>query len=233
MSRRSIVLPATPGSFVAERRKLIVAGVSAFGLSAAGALGPAAQASGADAPSPAEYAKTPRQTEGPFYPLVRTIAIDPDLIHVPGENGAAFGDATAVEGRVIDTRGRPLAGVLVEVWQANGYGRYNDARDHSSKPVDRRFKGYGTSVTDDEGRYRFLTIRPVPYPGRAPHIHFALSGQPMPASRKFITQMYVAGAAENDRDSLLRALSPAERKRLLVALEGSGGELRGTFDIVI
>ena len=220
MSLRSIILPSTPGSFVARRRKLIAAGAGAFGLSAVGALG-AIQ----------EYAKTPRQTEGPFYPLVRPMAIDSDLIHVPGENGAAIGDATAVEGRVIDSSGRPLAGVLVEVWQANSYGRYNDSRDNSSQPIDRRFKGYGTSVTDDEGRYRFLTIRPVPYPGRAPHIHFALSGQPMP--RKFITQMYVAGAAENDRDSLLRALSPAERKRLLVALDRAGSEWKGTFDIVV
>ena len=228
MSHRTLLLPSTPGSFVAERRKIIVTGAGLIGLAAAGVLGSFPQAWAADAH---EYAKTPRQTEGPFYPLMRTIAIDPDLIHVPGEAGAAFGDATAVEGRVIDSSGRPLAGVLVEVWQANGYGRYNDARDHSSKPIDRRFKGYGTSVTDDEGRYRFLTIRPVPYPGRAPHIHFALSSQRMP--RKFITQMYVASAVENDRDSLLRALSPAERKRLLVALDKSGSEWKGTFDIVI
>ena len=230
MSRRSIILPSTPGSFVAQRRRLIVAGAGAFGLSTVGALS-AFSALSAFAQAIQEYAKTPRQTEGPFYPLVRTIAIDSDLIHVPGENGAAVGDPTAVEGRVIDTSGRPLAGVLVEVWQANGHGRYNDSRDNSGKPIDRRFKGYGTSVTDDQGRYRFLTIRPVPYPGRAPHIHFALSGQPMPS--KFITQMYVAGAAENDRDSLLRALSPAERKRLLVAFDRTGSEWKGTFDIVV
>lgn len=229
MSRRNIVLSLTPGSFVPERRRIIAAGAGAIGLSAVGGLAPIAQPWAAEAAR--EYAKTPRQTEGPFYPLVRTMAIDADLIHVPGESGAAFGEATAVEGRVLDSSGRPLAGVLVEVWQANGYGRYNDARDQSNKPIDRRFKGYGTNVTDDEGRYRFLTIRPVPYPGRAPHIHFALSGQRV--GRRFVTQMYVAGAAENDRDSLLRALSPAERKRLLVGLDKSGSQWNGTFDIVI
>src|SRR5207253_155535 len=99
------------------------------------------------------------------------------------------------------------------------------------KPIDHRFKGYGTCVTDDDGNYRFLTIKPVAYPGRAPHIHFALSGQPVP--RKFITQMYVAGAPENDRDGLLRSLSASERKRLLVELDKSGDEWKGKFDIVL
>jgi protocatechuate 3,4-dioxygenase beta subunit len=226
MTRRSL----TPGEFSGERRSLVIGGagalgLGALGLSAAGILSPISQALAA------AYAPTPQQTEGPFYPLARSLGIDPDLIHVPGEEGTAVGEATAVTGRVIDVSGKPLAGVLVEVWQANGYGRYNDARDRSSKPIDRRFKGYGTCETDDEGRYRFLTIKPVPYPGRAPHIHFALSGQPVP--RKFVTQMYVAGAPENDRDSLLRSLSPAQRRRLLVEFDRSGGQWKGSFDIVI
>ena len=206
-----------------DRRTLIIGSASALGLAA---LGPAGLALAAD------FLRTPRQTEGPFYPLVRTTTVDPDLIHVPGEAGAAVGEVTAVTGRVIDTSGRPLSGVLVEVWQANGYGRYNDARDNSNKPIDRRFKGYGTCITDQDGSYRFLTIKPVSYPGRAPHIHFALSGAPVP--RKFVTQMYVAGAPENDRDALLRSLPASERKRLLVELDRAGGsEWKGRFDIVI
>ena len=219
-----------------DRRTLIIGSAAALGLAS---LSPVERALAADtratgpggAHASREHGRTPRQTEGPFYPLVRTTAIDPDLIHVPGQNGAAFGEPAAVVGRVVDTSGRPLAGVLVEVWQANGYGRYNDARDSSSKPIDHRFKGYGTCVTDDDGNYRFLTIKPVAYPGRAPHIHFALSGQPVP--RKFITQMYVAGAPENDRDGLLRSLSAAERRRLLVELDKSGGQWQGKFDIVL
>lgn len=205
-----------------DRRSLLIGSVAALGLSTLGPLGTVLAA---------DFARTPRQTEGPFYPLVRTTAIDSDLIHVPGEAGTAFGEATAVTGRVIDVNGRPLSGVLVEVWQANGYGRYNDARDRSSKPVDQRFKGYGTCVTDPDGNYRFLTIKPVAYPGRAPHIHFALSGSLVP--RKFVTQMYVAGAPENDRDGLLRSLSASERRRLLVDLGKSGDEWKGTFDIVL
>ena len=208
-----------------DRRSLLIGSAAALGLSTLGPMSPIAQALAAD------FMRTPRQTEGPFYPLVRTTAIDSDLIHVPGESGTAFGEATSVTGRVIDVNGRPLAGVLVEVWQANGYGRYNDARDRSSKPVDQRFKGYGTCITDADGHYRFLTIKPVAYPGRAPHIHFALSGSSV--QRKFVTQMYVAGAAENDRDGLLRSLAQSERRRLLVELGKSGDEWTGTFDIVL
>ena len=206
-----------------DRRTLIVGTASALGLAALGSLRDALAA---------DYLRTPRQTEGPFYPLVRTTAIDSDLIHVPGEAGTAFGEATSVTGRIIDESGRPLSGVLVEVWQANGYGRYNDSRDNSNKPIDRRFKGYGTCVTDEEGAYRFLTIKPVADPGRAPHIHFALSGSPVP--RKFVTQMYMAGAPENDRDGVLRSLSASERKRLVVELDKkSAGEWSGKFDIVL
>lgn len=84
-----------------NRRKLIIGSASAIGFVA---LGSARHRRAAD------YLRTPRQTEGPFYPLVRTTTIDPDLIHVPGESGVAAGEATAVSGSVIDTGGRPLAG---------------------------------------------------------------------------------------------------------------------------
>ncbi|MFS8086368.1 MAG: intradiol ring-cleavage dioxygenase, partial [Acidobacteriota bacterium] len=104
-------------------------------------------------------------------------------------------------------------------------------RDGSDKPIDQRFKGYGTCLTDQDGAYRFQTIKPVAYSGRAPHIHFAVSGRLVP---RFITQMYVAGAPENERDVLLRSLSPAERSRLVVTLDKSAtNEWRGVFDIVL
>ena len=179
----------------------------------------------------AEFLRTPRQTEGPFYPLNRPATADNDLIHVPGQSGIAAGEITIVTGRVLDTDGRPFAGVLVEIWQANGYGRYNDPRDASDKPIDQRFKGYGTFLTDQDGGYRFQTIKPVAYPGRTPHIHFALSGK---SAQRLVTQMYVAGEPGNDRDGVLRGLSPAERARLVVPLDKStGGEWRGVFDIVL
>lgn len=205
-----------------NRRKWLIGSAGIIGLAA---LYPGRQVFSA------EYLRTPRQTEGPFYPLVRPATADNDLIHVPGQSGLAAGEIATVTGRVLDTDGRPFPRVLVEIWQANGYGRYNDTRDASDKPIDQRFKGYGTCLTDQDGGYKFQTIRPVAYPGRAPHIHFALSGKSTP---KFITQMYVAGAPENDRDGVLRGLSRAERARLVVAMERTAGqEWHGVFDIVL
>ena len=179
----------------------------------------------------AMLARTPAQTEGPFYPLVRPANAGNDLVHVPGVDGAPAGELATVTGRLVDAEGRPFAGALVEIWQANGYGRYNDERDSSSRPLDPRFRGYGTCVTDADGAYRFATIRPVAYTGRAPHIHFKVAG---PGLAPLTTQMYVAGAPENDRDFLLRSLSAAERARLVVPFERDAGSAwRGTFDIVV
>ncbi|MEO8133791.1 MAG: protocatechuate 3,4-dioxygenase [Betaproteobacteria bacterium] len=178
----------------------------------------------------ATYARTPAQTAGPFYPLVRSSNAGNDLVHVPGAEGAPAGELATVAGRLLDADGRPFAGALVEIWQANGYGRYNDERDSSSRPMDPRFKGYGTCVTDGDGGYRFQTIKPVSYPGRAPHIHFRLQGA---GFEPLITQMYVAGASENGRDGVLRSLSPEERARLIVQMDKDGVAWRGTFDIVV
>jgi protocatechuate 3,4-dioxygenase beta subunit len=122
--------------------------------------------------------------------------------------------------------------VRIEIWQVNGYGRYHHAGDDSDKPIDPNFQGYGTALTGADGAYRFRTVRPVAYPGRAPHIHFALTRQDFGT---FITQMYVAGAPENKRDFLLSAIRDARaRASLIVALTPSStGELAGEFNIVL
>ena len=204
-----------------KRRQLILGTAAAFGLAAI----PASWRAWA-----AELLRTPRQTEGPFYPLNRPSAIDNDLVRVAGQSGVAAGELTTVTGKVLDTGGRPVSGALVEIWQANAYGRYQDPRDNSSQPLDPKFKGYGTCLTDAQGLYTFQTIKPVPYPGRAPHIHFAVAGKDVP---RLVTQMYVDGAAENGRDFLLRNLSAAERRQLIVTLDKTGDAWRGSFDIVV
>ncbi|MGH7186707.1 MAG: intradiol ring-cleavage dioxygenase, partial [Pseudomonadota bacterium] len=101
-------------------------------------------------------------------------------------------------------------------------------------PRDQGFQGFGRVVTDADGSYRFRTIRPVPYPGRTPHIHFAV----LPPQRpRLVTQMYVAGEPLNERDFVLNSIpDEAARARLIVALEPSGeesGALQGRFDIVL
>ncbi|MEP6702113.1 MAG: protocatechuate 3,4-dioxygenase [Betaproteobacteria bacterium] len=204
------------------RRQWLLAAVGAFGLMGLPASWRALAA---------ELLRTPAQTEGPFYPLSRPAGLDNDLVHIAGRSGIAAGELTVVGGKVVDTTGRPLSGVLVEIWQANAHGRYQDSRDHSAQPLDPNYKGYGTCLTDAEGAYTFQTIKPVPYPGRAPHIHFALTSPVLP---RLVTQMYVDGAKENGRDFVLRSLDAAERKRVIVALEkATADSWRAKFDIVV
>ncbi len=180
----------------------------------------------------ADLAPTPAQMRGPFYPVTFPLDQDNDLVSVSGRPGIAHGMITNVTGRVLDEKGRPQDGVRIEIWQVNGYGRYHHAGDDSDKPIDPNFQGYGTALTGADGAYRFRTVRPVAYPGRAPHIHFALTRQDFGT---FVTQMYVAGAPENERDFLLSAIRDARaRARLIVALAPSPtGELAGEFNIVL
>ncbi len=177
---------------------------------------------------------TPAQSRGPFYPREIPLDSDNDLASVAGRSGLARGTITNVVGRVTDEHGRPLSGMRLEVWQCDANGRYHHPGDRRNAPLDPNFQGYGQFVTADDGRYRFRTIRPVSYPGRAPHIHFAVSG---PGVESLVTQMYVDGEPENERDMLLsRVRDPAERQRLLVALAPNpddSAHLTGTFDLVL
>ncbi len=182
----------------------------------------------------AELLATPAQMEGPFYPLTLPLDRDNDLVTVAGGTGKAKGTILDVAGRILDTGGKPVSGVKIEIWQVNGFGRYHHPHDDSDLPMDPNFQGYGETVSDAEGGYRFRTVKPVAYPGRAPHIHFALTG---PGFGPFYTQMYLAGAPENTRDFLLRNVTDRKaREALIVPLERSpdpGGELAGRFDVVL
>lgn len=182
----------------------------------------------------AELVATPAQMQGPFYPVTLPLDRDNDLVSVAGRSGKAHGTITDIAGRVLDTDGKPVAGVKIEIWQVNGYGRYHHPDDDSDKPVDPNFQGYGETISDADGGYRFRTVKPVAYPGRAPHVHFALTGRDF---GPFYTQMYLAGAAENAGDFLLRRVTDRRlREALIVALElspNAGSELAARFDVVL
>jgi protocatechuate 3,4-dioxygenase beta subunit len=179
---------------------------------------------------------TPPQTPGPFYPLALPADSDNDLIQVAGRSGTAKGTVTYVTGRILDSAGQPISGARVEIWQCDANGRYHYVHDdRPDRPLDDNFQGYGQTTTDEAGGYRFRTIRPVPYPGRTPHIHFAVSAAGLP---RFVTQMYVAGEPGNEHDGVLMGVrDPAARARLIVPLrpapETEANALAGTFDIVI
>lgn len=179
--------------------------------------------------------RTPPQSRGPFYPTELPLDRDNDLVQVAGQSGPARGEITNVIGRVLTERGRPMPRARVEIWQCNAYGRYHHPWDRRDVPLDPNFQGYGQLVTGADGAYRFRTIKPVPYPGRAPHIHFAISG---PDFEPLITQMYVAGAPENERDFLLSAIRDAKvRQSLIVDFQrdpsSTAGELLARFDIIL
>jgi len=176
---------------------------------------------------------TPRQPAGPFYPDEPPLDDDNDLIHVAGEDTVALGKATNLQGRLLDNNGRPVRDTRIEIWQCDANGRYRHSRDPGRQPVDPGFQGFGHTLTDAEGRYRFLTIRPVPYPGRTPHIHVAVFPT---GERPFVTQLYVAGDVRNDDDFLYRRIPVEKRARVTAAFEPAKSdvaELAASWDIVI
>jgi protocatechuate 3,4-dioxygenase, beta subunit len=171
---------------------------------------------------------TPPMTEGPFYPRMFPEDSDADLTRVAGRAGVAQGTPLEVTGRVLDRSGRPRAGVRVEIWQCDARGRYHHVGEPESV-IDPRFQGFGATVADGEGRYRFRTIKPVPYPGRAPHIHFAVAeGE----RRRLTSQMFVEGEPGNERDGLYRRLG-RDARLVTMRLAQAGGLLRGELDIVV
>ncbi len=175
---------------------------------------------------------TPAQSRGPFYPQELPLDSDSDLVQVQGRSALARGEITDLSGRVLDDRGRAVSGARVEIWQCDAFGRYHHPWDRRNVPLDPNFQGYGRYTSAADGGYRFRTIKPVAYPGRAPHIHFAVTA---PDAEPFITQMYVAGAAENERDFLLNRIGdPRQRASLLVDFSpADGGGLVARFDIVL
>nr|WP_314628039.1 protocatechuate 3,4-dioxygenase [uncultured Noviherbaspirillum sp.] len=193
-----------------------------------GALVCAAQLALAQAP-----VVTPRQTEGPFYPDRLPLDQDNDLTRVAGRTKTSAGELTDLSGRILDLRGQPLRGVTIEIWQVDSHGHYIHTAD-AGAGNDTDFQGYGRFETGQDGAYRFRTIKPVPYPGRTPHIHVKVQK----GGRELLTtQLYVEGHPLNERDGILRSIrDPAQRAALLVPFVQGGdrsGELAARFDIVL
>ena len=175
---------------------------------------------------------TPRQTEGPFYPDRLPADDDNDLVSVKGQSGIARGEILLLAGTVTDLAGKPLGGARVEIWQCDAGGRYHHSRDSSGVAPDPNFQGWGQFVSAADGEYRFRTIRPVPYPGRTPHIHFKVSGKAIPV---LVTQMYVEGEPGNARDGVFASLDARERAAVTVRLDKApdGRALITRYEIVL
>jgi len=181
-----------------------------------------------------ELIRTPRQTEGPFYPDHLPLDTDNDLIIVNDGITPAVGEITHLNGRILDVKGEPIRNALVEIWQVDNHGVYLHSRDtHAER--DKNFQGFGRFLTGSSGEYYFRTIKPVLYPGRTRHIHFAVK---MKGREKWTTQCYVKGEPQNEHDGIYKEISdPKARASVTVdfaAVKGSRiGELAARFDIVM
>jgi len=152
---------------------------------------------------------TPANALGPFYPAQKPADSDADLTRVDGHAQRAAGTILYVTGRVIDTKGKPLGGAELELWQANAFGRYiHPADTDASGALDPNFQGYGRLRADADGNYRIKTIKPPPYSGRTPHIHFNVAS----SGTALTTQMFFEGEPLNERDFLYRHLGRDDRR---------------------
>jgi protocatechuate 3,4-dioxygenase beta subunit len=182
-----------------------------------------------------ELIRTPRQTEGPFYPDKLPLDTDNDLIIVNDSLTPAAGEITYLSGRILDARGEPIRNALVEIWQTDKNGIYLHTASNDRAKRDSNFQGFGRFLTGSTGEYLFRTIKPVRYPGRTPHIHFAVK---MKEREKFTTQCYIAGEPQNERDGILNSIKDAKAKKSVIVpfapmKDSRAGELAAEFNIVL
>lgn len=174
-------------------------------------------------------AVTPHQELGPFPPMkFRTQADhDIDLTHVAGKTGQATGKLIRVEGSILDADCNPVKGAVVEVWQANHYGKYNHEFDPNGTD-DPYFQGWAQAVANDKGNYSFTTILPGIYGKRTRHIHFKVARR---GFHELVTQLYFDGEERNKTDGLLNALTHEEQMQVIRKLEDSTNIPVIRFDI--
>ncbi len=178
---------------------------------------------------------------GPAYGESAVGPLDHDLTRQHA--GEPLGERIIVSGRVLGSDGKPLRGQLIEIWQANAAGRYNHVVDDHDAPLDPNFTGAGRCLTDDDGHYRFVTIKPGSYPwGNHPnawrpnHIHFSLFGRAL--TERLVTQMYFPGDPLFEFDPIYNSVRDAKARDRMVSkfdidLTESDWALGYTYDIVL
>jgi protocatechuate 3,4-dioxygenase, beta subunit len=184
-----------------------------------------------------DLTKTPAQTEGPFYPNKLPLDTDNDLIVVNDGITPAVGSITHLTGKILDAKGNPIKNALVEIWQCDANGVYLHTGDSDQKKdqQDKNFQGFGRFLTNANGEYYFRTIKPVPYPGRSPHIHYKIKKG---GKHLLTTQCYIKGHPGNERDGIWRSVRD-EKQRDAITIEfakmkdSKAGELAAKFDVVI
>lgn len=178
----------------------------------------------------ADRTVTPPLTMGPFYPQVKPLDQDADLTLIKGGAGRAEGKVIHVTGHILNQRGEPVKDARIEIWQADSHGRYAHKSDANKATLDTNFQGYCVLRTDADGRYRFKTVMPAPYPGllggtRTPHIHFDVSGK----YDRIVTQMFFPNEPLNRTDRIFQEIRSDAGRAALTAkvlpwIPGMGNE---------
>jgi len=199
-----------------SRREMLEMAIGAGGLALYG------DTASAFARLPTERVFTPSIILGPFYPQIKPSDQDPDLTVLAGRQKRAAGEVVYLTGRVSNLKGEPVSGAKISIWQANTHGRYTHKSDQNTAPLDPNFQGYGFQTTDPEGRYRFKTIKPGPYPApvvgmRAPHIHFEVEAK----YDRLITQMFFPNEPLNEQDHFLQFVKGPYREAVIARLAPS------------
>lgn len=182
-----------------------------------------------------ELIRTPAQTEGPFYPNKLPLDTDNDLLIINDGITPAVGEVTHLSGRILDAKGDPVRNALVEIWQVDHNGSYIHTKDPNREKHDTNFQGFGRFLTGSTGEYYFRTIKPVPYPGRTPHIHYKIwKGK----EELLTTQCYVKGEARNNRDGIYRGIRDTKARDSVTIdfapiKDSRIGELAARFDVVL
>jgi protocatechuate 3,4-dioxygenase beta subunit len=180
-----------------------------------------------------ELTRTPSVTEGPFYPPKLPLDTDNDLIVINDNITPAVGEITHLSGRILSTSGEPMRNIAVEIWQCDGKGVYIAQDDGEGR--DSNFQGFGRFMTSSTGEYYFRTIKPVPYPGRTPHIHVKLKK----GDRELLTtQLFINGHPQNRSDGIFQGVGgPFEKELVLVDFkplkDSKIGETTARMDIVV
>lgn len=181
------------------------------------------------------------EMSGPALGQLRPGAVENDL--TAGHGGEPIGERITISGRLLDGAGRPIPDSLIEIWQANAAGRYRHRWDRWPAPLDPNFTGGGRTVTDHEGRYEFVTIKPGPYPWgnhpnawRPAHVHFSLLGRSF--EQRLVTQMYFPGDPLFAHDPIFNSVREERARRRMISslsIEHSqeNWALAYTFDIVL
>ena len=182
-----------------------------------------------------ELVRTPKQTEGPFYPDKLPLDTDNDLLVINDTITPAVGEITHLTGRILDAKGDPVRNALVEIWQVDNHGAYIHTKDPHRSEHDEHFQGFGRFLTGSKGEYYFRTIKPVLYTGRTRHIHFKIRK----AGKELLTtQCYVKGEPQNAKDMIYRSIRDTKARDSVTVdftriRESKIGELAANFDVVL